>query len=388
MACGAQKKHIRPSEPPWRQRIDALKYPRFCTPFVQEFVQMGSVTKSGKGWRAQVRIVGLPAQYRSFEKKTQAWEWAAQTERDLRARRRGNYPRHTVQEALEAFLRDAAPRHKGYRWEAIRIAQFLRYEVSQRVLTEVGDDDMALWREARLKQVSAASVRREMVLWGQVFEYAREQLRWVPKNVMRDVRKPSPTKANPKDVPQAQIDAMVKALGKAHKSREVALGFLLGCETAMRPWEMLSITKDEIHWRECFIHLEKTKNGDERDVPLSPGAIEVLVELDGMNTGERLFSVAEGSVTALWAQARKSVGILGLHFRHSRRVGVRRLSKRLALLDLARAVGHRDLNSLRHYYYESASEMAKKLAHPAMPSPSPPSSAGERHPKISQEAER
>lgn len=344
---------------------------------------MGSVTRSGRGWRAQVRIVGFPAAYQSFEKKTQAWEWVAQTERELRARKRGEYPRHTVLEALQAFLEREAPNHKGYRWEAIRVRQFERYELAQKWIGEVTDDDLALWREARLQHVSAPSVRREMTVWGQVFEYAREKLRWIPKNPMREVKKPPASKANPKDVPQAQIDAMVKALGSAHKSRETALGFLLGCETAMRPWEMLSITKEQIHWRECFVHLEKTKNGDERDVPLSPGAIEVLAELDGMNRGPTLFTVAEGSVTKLWADARKRAGITKLHFRHSRRVGVRRLSKRLPLLDLARAVGHRDLNSLRHYYYESASEMALRLGHQTTPSPAIPSSVGAPHPRNS-----
>lgn len=326
-------------------------------------------SKSGRGWRGQVRIVGYPPEFQSFPTKAKAVFWEENRKDELRAGKRGEYPKKTVLEALERYRKEETPNHKGARWERVRTLAFERYDIAKRLISKVTDDDMALWREARLKQVSAATVRREMVLWGQVFEAAREKWRWIPKNIMRDVKKPSVPKTRPKPVPQAMIDAMVQALGAAHKSREVALGYLLGCETAMRPWEMIPLEKSQVFWRECYLHLDETKNGDERNVPLSPGAIEILAELDRMNPeSPAFFTVTEGSVTALWADARKKAGFgKGTHFRHSRREGIRRLSKRLPILDLARAVGHRDLNSLMIYYQESASEMARKLEHQTTP---------------------
>jgi integrase len=291
----------------------------------------------------------------------------------LKAGKRGEYPKHTLLEALTKFREEIAPLHKGKRWEEVRTRKFERYPIAQKLIGSLTDDDMALWRGQRLQEVSSATVRREMVLWGQVFEAAREVWRWVPKNIMRDVKKPSVKRTKPKPVPQPSIDKMVKALGSAHKSREVALGFLLGCETAMRPWEMVPLVKYQVDSILRVCHLEDTKNGDDRDVPLTPVALEILAELGQMNPGDRYFTVAEGSISKLWADARLVAGITGLHFRHSRREGIRRLSKRLGILDLARAVGHRDLNSLQIYYQESAAEMAKKLD-PATPSPSPLSS--------------
>lgn len=339
-----------------------LECPFSGKPSVQESVQMAS--KSGRGWRGQVRVVGYPHEFRSFPKKAQAVLWEETRKLELRAGKRGEYPKKTVLEALQRFRDEEAPLHKGARWEAVRTRAFERYPLARKLLRDVSDDDIALWREARLKQVSGATVRREMGVWYQVFEAAREKWRWMAGNPAKGVKKPPAPAAKPKLVPQSLIDAMVAALGKAHKSREVALGYLLGCETAMRPWEMLPLTKDQVFWRECYLHLDKSKNGDERDVPLSPGAIEVLAELDAMNPGPDFFTVAEGSVTSLWADARTRAGYgVGIHFRHCRREGIRRLSKRLEILDLARAVGHRDLNSLMIYYQESASDLAAKLVH-------------------------
>lgn len=316
-------------------------------------------SRSGRGWRGQVRVVGYPAEYQSFPKKAQALLWEATRKDELRAGKRGGYPKKTVREALERFRLEEAITHKGERWEVVRCLRFARYPLADRLLATVTDDDFAHWREARLKEVSGGTVRRELVLWGQVFEAAREKWRWVPKNVLRDVKKPAGAKPRPKKVQPLAIDAMVEALGTAHKSREVALGFLLGCETAMRPWEMIPLEKAQVSGQ--VAHLEDTKNGDERDVPLSLRAVEILGELAAMNPGPRYFTVTEGSVTALWAGARKTAGVVGLHFRHSRREGIRRLSKRLGILELARAVGHRDLNSLLIYYQESAGELAKRL---------------------------
>lgn len=316
-------------------------------------------SRSGRGWRGQVRVVGYPAEYKSFPKKAQALLWEETRKDELRAGKRGDYPKKIVREALERYEREEAPLHKGERWEVVRLRAFGRYAIANMLIAKVSDDDFAHWREARLKQVSSGTVRRELILWGQVFEAAREKWRWVPKNVLRDVKKPAGAKPRPKRTPQETIDAMVRALGTAHKSREVALGFLLGCETAMRPWEMIPLEKSQVTGR--VAHLEETKNGDERDVPLTARAVEILAELDTMNPGPRYFTVSEGSVSKLWADARRPAGIVGLHFRHSRREGIRRLSKRLGILDLARAVGHRDLNSLMIYYQESAAELATRL---------------------------
>lgn len=335
-------------------------------------------SRSGRGWREQVRVVGYPAEYRSFQKKAEAVLWKETRKEELLAGKRGKYPKKTLRQALEKFRLEEAPRHKGERWERVRCLRFERDPISDRLIGTIDDDDFAHWREARLKQVSPGTVRRELVLWGQVFEAAREKWRWIPKNPLREVKKPPSPKSRPKPVPQTSIDAMVKSLGTAHKSREVALAFLLGCETAMRPWEMIPLEKAQADYQARTVHLDETKNGDERDVPLTPRAIEILRELGEMNPGPRYFTVTEGSVTAMWGESRPSAGVVGLHFRHSRREGIRRLSKRLGILELARAVGHRDLNSLMIYYQESAAEMALKLDDAqTTPSRPPPSTVDE-----------
>ena len=64
---------------------------------------------------------------------------------------------------------------------------------------------------------------------------------------------------------------------------------------------------------------------------------------------------------ALFRKLCAKAGIEGLHFHDSRHTAITRLAKKLTVLELARMVGHKDLNMLLVYYNESAEEIAKKL---------------------------
>jgi integrase len=104
--------------------------------------------------------------------------------------------------------------------------------------------------------------------------------------------------------------------------------------------------------------LPKTKNGDSREVPLSPRAREILAALRG---NEKPFDIANGTRDALFRKLVVRAGIPNLRFHDARSEAIYRLSKKLDILDLARTVGHRDLKSLMLYYRSSADELADRL---------------------------
>ena len=54
---------------------------------------------------------------------------------------------------------------------------------------------------------------------------------------------------------------------------------LFAIETGMRRGEILSPTWENVHLGKRYVHLPDTKNGDSRDVPLSPQALELLRDL-------------------------------------------------------------------------------------------------------------
>ncbi len=75
----------------------------------------------------------------------------------------------------------------------------------------------------------------------------------------------------------------------------------------------------------------------------------------------RVFDLDVSQIDSLWRKAKKLALIEDLHFHDLRHTAVTRLAKKLAILDLARMIGHKDLRMLQIYYNESAESMAEKL---------------------------
>ena len=78
---------------------------------------------------------------------------------------------------------------------------------------------------------------------------------------------------------------------------------------------------------------------------------------------QRVFGIKPALLDALFRKAKRKAGLADadLHFHDTRHEGITRLAAVLGVLELARAVGHRDLRMLQTYYNESAEDIAKKL---------------------------
>ena len=113
------------------------------------------------------------------------------------------------------------------------------------------------------------------------------------------------------------------------------------------------------------MHLPQTKNGDERDVALSPAAVALLRLFDcqGCRTRRALVPLSNTAHDNAFGKARKRAGLVGLRFHDSRREAATRMSKLLNPFELAAQTGHRDLKVLMSTYYGiDAKATAQKLA--------------------------
>lgn len=335
-------------------------------------IVMATVRKLGTRWQAIIRRTGFPHLSKSFPLKSQANEWAVQTERDLLAGRY-NPHKHTVQDALTRYEREVSPKKRGKRWEQLRLRAFARHRIASKPLSRLTEDDIATWREERLKSVQGATVRREMNLWQSVFEVARKEWRWIDRNPVDDVKKPAGNKPRRRGVSDVEIEQLEPHF-TAPLMREVFLAFRLGVETAMRAGEMMTLERAQIDTQTRVAHLLLTKNGDERQVPLSPEALRIVESLlaDGRKS---LFRVSNATRDKLFRDGKKTAKLEDLHFHDSRSEGISRLSKKMDVLELARVVGHRDPKSLMNYYRANAADIARRLADPEpRPKSHPPSS--------------
>lgn len=315
---------------------------------------MAVPVKDGKVWRHRVMVSGKRVSG-TFDTKAAALAWEAE---QRTARPGGNATTQTCKDAFERYERDVSKKKKGHRWEALRLAAFGRSDLGAVLVRDVDASHVATWRDHRLKTVKGATVNREMNLLSNVFTVARKEWKWITDSPTTDVKRPKDGKPRFRRVSDVEIETMCVALGwreakPVTQRQKVARAFLFAIETAMRAGEIAGLGAASVTGR--VARVLGTKNGEDRDVPLSARALE-LWDLDA--TG---FNISASSIDANWRVVRERTTIKDLHFHDSRHEAITRLAKKLHVLDLARMTGHKDIRKLMVYYNLSAEDIAAKL---------------------------
>lgn len=273
----------------------------------------------------------------------------------------------TVAELFDRYAREVSPDKGGWRWERIRLLALAK--AFPMPATELDAAAMAQWRDRRLKQVSAATVNRELNLISAVLTRGIKEWRLpLPVNPVHNIQRPRQPANRRRRVSDEERAAIIKELGWSGETEPVdtydwiAWAFCMALETMMRQGEILRLTWRHVHLDGRFCHLPVTKNGDSRNVPLSAAAVALFRLLTPGEPEARVVPVSVGTFGAYFREAVRGACIEDLHFHDSRREALTRLAPRFGdPLTLGAASGHRDYRSLRVYFEPDPTELAKKL---------------------------
>ena len=311
-------------------------------------------------WRVQIRKGGQ-SHSATFPNKVQAQEWATNTEAEIYAGRLGKVPSgKTFGDLIDRYIKDVTPTKRGERSERLRLERIKRDEIASVKLEDLSPDHIAGWRDRRLRQVSGASVLREITTISHACTVAMKEWRWLRENPVKDVRKPPEAPPRQRVFTQDEIARILQVCGCDYSSKTGRVGAALeyALETAMRAGEICALT-----WGNVFdnhVHLPKTKNGLPRDVPLSARAREITNLLRNAVANEKeclVFDISPAVLDALFRKVKAKALVEGCTFHDSRRTALTRLAKVFPnVLDLARVSGHRDLKILSSVYYSPSIE--------------------------------
>lgn len=311
---------------------------------------MATYTKRGKSTLAQVRLLGVH-KAKSFPTKTLATAWATQLEAEIHGGKYSRVPDLPLSRLFEKYADEVSPTKNGCKWEVNRLTLLGRDPLASVRLPVLDQPHIAQWRDRRLTQVSSASVNREWNLLSGVFTTAIQEWRMLERHPMKGVKRPPKGNARDRLPTDAEIETLRFVMGDHGKTvvSKTFLLFLFCIETGLRLGEAVGLK--EITGRVARV---LGKNGDERDVPLSPEALRLWKK-------HGPFGLSAQQVDIHWRKSCAKAEIQDLHFHDSRHLAVTRLSKKLGVLELARAIGHRNLSQLMTYYNPSAEDLADKL---------------------------
>ncbi|WP_028536000.1 integrase [Paludibacterium yongneupense] len=359
---------------------------------------MAQIVKRGEmQWRARVRKKGYPEQSRTFSTKADAEKWARIVESEIE---RGVFVNRsiaestTLEEALDRYQQEVSSLKKGADPERYVIGILKSTKLAKSSMASIRSADLAKLRDEWLKTHAPATVVRRLAVLSHVFTVARKD--WGMESIANPVelvRKPAVKNARTRriesvgseplageegDRGRGATDDELQRVMAATGSRILPTMVVLAVETAARRGELAKLTWKDLDLRRRVMHLGDTKNGDDRDVPLSSVAIQALEALPRSISG-KVFGIRPDAVTRAFIRAverarqayvSECVGagqepqeafLVDLHFHDLRHEATSRLAAIFPLHELAKITGHKDPRMLMRYYHPKAEDLAKKL---------------------------
>lgn len=341
---------------------------------------MASFEKREKGhYRVKIRRRGYPTQTATFETKAQAQRWAREIENKMDSRNfvaiTKEAERTTLCEALERYQREKTSKKAYPGAEGSKIGILKKHKLAARMLVAIRSADVAALRDEMEEDGKAANtIRLHLCVISHLFNVARREWGFEAiANPCELVQKPSTvgTERN-RRLHEGELELL-----QEHAEPWLWPLIELAVETAMRRSELTLVTWEQIDLKACTIHLPKTKNGEARDVPLSPRAQEILRTLYQLAAGEpegttalrkvkpkgRLFDRHPDNVSHAFYDATVAAGIDDLRLHDLRHEATSRLfEKGLNIMEVARITGHRNLQVLKRYTHPRVKDLVKKLA--------------------------
>ncbi len=319
-----------------------------------------SLIKYARGYRAQI-YVSLVRRSATFRTQREAEAWASARETELRANaKKTPGEKHTLGEALRRYGEEVSPTHRGVRWEQFRIASFMRELPVDSPISDITTDILGVWRDARLRQVTAGSVLREISLLSAIFEAARREWRWIEVNPLKDVRRPRAPDHRDVTITRWQVKKMVRTMGyrKMGKvltiSQAVAVAFLVALRTGMRAGELCNLRWDDVKAGYCILRVTKTKP---RNVPLTPKALRLIDRMRGFDDTQ-VFGLKSQTLAALFLRYRERAELEGFTFHDSRHTAATWIAARMgssgvpaqqAVMDLCKMFGWSNMSQALTY---------------------------------------
>jgi len=310
---------------------------------------MAYITKlktTGK-WQAQIERNGQRSS-KTFESKREAQAWAlVQEAAAKRARHGGN---HTFGDAVDKYKEDVSSKKDGGPWECRRLEVMRQQFGSDTPLVEIDAPQVAAWRDARLKTVSASTVVRESNLLRNLFNIARMEWRWMEGTPFNGVKLP---RENPPrhQVWTWQLIKRVLRANRTGKTAEMQLAFHIALRSGMRLAEVLASPANYDSARRVVTI--KTKTEARAQIPIGRIA-DRLIQGASFTVGAN-----EGSV--LFSKLCRELLIEGLTFRDTRGTALTHLSRKVDVLTLAKISRHKDLSLLSNVYYRQSADNIAKL---------------------------
>ena len=324
---------------------------------------MASFRKRNNRWEVRVRRSGQPAQTKTFTLKSDAQQWARETEIALERGELLQNPRAnsiTLEDAVKRYLAEVAIHHKGVGSERYRLGAIVKRLGKTKPIITITSQDIASYKVERLNEVTSASVRRELNLLSSLFQTAKNEWGLVALcNPTNSIKRPADSLARDRRLkPDERMQLLSESKRIGHKQLYLAIQIALN--TGMRQGEILKLKWDDIDFNRNLITVRDTKNRSNRVIVLSS---ELRAELmtEKQNT-KILFTLTSSGLQQAFRKLKTKLQFDNLRFHDLRHEAISSFFELgLSVPEVQLMSGHRTLDQLMRYSHASAEQIKQKV---------------------------
>jgi integrase len=325
-------------------------------------------------YRVQIRLKGYPPETASFQRLTDAKEWAAKTETAIRAGRHfGHSKRRTFDELAEEYQVHAKNIKCLGHWRKVfgndlldkitptRIAKErdkLLAEPTNRFTTPLaGNPELDAKRKRSLR--TGSTVNRYLAALSSCLSHG-VRMEWIERNPCERVAKPKEGEGRVRFLTD---DERPRLLAACRPHPDLYLAVVLALTTGARQAEIMTLRWQQIDFKRQVITLDKTKNGDKRSLALVGEAFTLLQERAKVRNlkDDRIFPPTRYAKKAQyldlrgpWESALKVAGIQDFHWHDLRHTAASYLAMSgVSLVEIAKVLGHRTMQMVARYSHLS-----------------------------------
>ena len=263
---------------------------------------------------------------------------------------------------------EIVPSKKGADIETIILDAFLRHPICKKRLSELTTADFAVYRDERLKTITAKTLKRQLSPLSNMFTIAR--IDWklpIRQNPLAELSlKPKDNKRD-RRLSEGELDRLLEA-GKKTRNPLLIPIVRLALETGMRRGEILALRFRDVDLERCSATIRESKNGYSRTIPLSSLAVAILETTMAVMSDKakadngRIFPITPLAVRMAWDKLTRRAKIDDLHFHDLRHEAISRFFELgLTVPEVASISGHRDMRMLFRYAHANHASVRSKL---------------------------
>lgn len=324
-------------------------------------------------FRVKIRLTGYPPETETFERMTDAKEWAARTESNIKAGRHfGMSKRFTFGQLVDDYKPlSKDPKRLEYwrdqfdtnRLDTVTTARInavkkkLLSEDTVRFATPPTGDPIADAKRPRTKR-TGASVNRYLAELSVCLNHGVKALGWIEKNPCDNVSREAESKGRTRYLTDEERPRLLAA---CRPHNDLYLAVLLALTTGARQAEIMTLRWKQIDIKRQVITLDKTKNGETRSVPLVGEAMKMLSGRVRNLKDDRIFPPTGRAKKAAcldlrqpWEKALKEAGITDFHWHDLRHTAASYLAMSgVSLVEISKVLGHRTMQMVSRYSHLS-----------------------------------